>query len=336
MLILDLNSLTSLPKGLKRLKHLIDLRVSSNRLKTLYLLPGIKSINNPDIHHLMSPSADYRETLHKISTHNLKTIRKYAKYKVLGLDALERQDLKATVEQTSPKMTQAKAFQTRRDFMDSHGLPMISVRVVPLGQELKEKQQKATISVVLYSNHVKDEHFLDNELDWMKLEKSRMDKMLVDPEVGALDVRVGLPESLGLDSFGELGALKKLWLRGNLIHHLCPSVRKLSSLTELDLSANCVSDFSSLLPLCSLEKLRILNLTSNRIEYIGREISGLRTLEKLLLDNNLIQSLPEMLINLKDLCELSVVYIMVAHFWRKNTVSDQFSRFNGYQQQKTP
>ncbi|HVF69789.1 MAG TPA: leucine-rich repeat domain-containing protein, partial [Xanthomonadales bacterium] len=143
-------------------------------------------------------------------------------------------------------------------------------------------------------------------LEILHISKADIEKL--PPEIGklqklkqliiALNVKnVSLPKTLE-----ELPSLNVLTLRANPGIAL-PEISRIKSIEYLDLTDNSLKELAA--GVYQLQKLKILNLSYNKISLVKPEIGSLVNLQALRLDNNLLTSIPY-LGNLKNLETLNL------------------------------
>eukprot|EP00283_Hemiselmis_rufescens_P020427 CAMPEP_0173453710 /NCGR_PEP_ID=MMETSP1357-20121228/51125_1 /TAXON_ID=77926 /ORGANISM="Hemiselmis rufescens, Strain PCC563" /LENGTH=1089 /DNA_ID=CAMNT_0014420683 /DNA_START=189 /DNA_END=3458 /DNA_ORIENTATION=+ len=104
--------------------------------------------------------------------------------------------------------------------------------------------------------------------------------------------------------FGNFASLTSLFAAVNCFSKLPPELPLVTTLTELDLSENQISDLPQGSPLTALERLQVLRLSLNQIANIPDDISILRSLKELHLSSNRLLTLPT---SIQALAQLQVL-----------------------------
>jgi len=105
----------------------------------------------------------------------------------------------------------------------------------------------------------------------------------------------------------KLHLLTILDLSGNLLNSLCDSFDCMENLKCLYLQENCFESLPvSIHRGATAERLKLIDLSSNQIRYLPRNISNLRTMHTLKLNNNPLVSIPHSIGNLTELRRLEM------------------------------
>jgi Leucine-rich repeat (LRR) protein len=136
-----------------------------------------------------------------------------------------------------------------------------------------------------------DQTFGRESISWWQIEPlTRL--IAADNHLKVIDARINM-----------LSELQYLDLHGNELEHL-PFLNNLQKLKTLNLSSNRITEFP--VENCQLPLLSELNLSFNELEAVPREVDGLVILSTLKLNNNRLASLPESLYSLKRLQTLDL------------------------------